>query len=242
MNCDILINESTTTGPIDNKILIEMLESNDYPKQTTAARRIWTDWNQIENKKNLNVVSPILLDLLKKSDDQGREVWHFMISLGCLQNLEAIPIILDKLENSESVNIRGFAAEALSRYSLEQVSDNVLEGLWACIENEENELVVIVNSIRALKNYYANTRNDDIANRLIEAIDFHENPIIKNTIVEALGTIGSIEATPHLIHFMIMRRTELEKSIAADALDMIAYSNGLKDRKELMDKYGFTKD
>ena len=92
-----------------------MLNSDNHEDRKSAARNIWTNWKNYTNTVELQKLEPILLQLLKEEGDD-RSSWHYMISLGYMNSKGALELIVNKLQNSVTENIRGFAAEALNKY------------------------------------------------------------------------------------------------------------------------------
>ncbi|MHA2027755.1 MAG: HEAT repeat domain-containing protein [Candidatus Kariarchaeaceae archaeon] len=218
--------------PFNSSELLEMLKSNDLDKQTVAARRIWTDWHHLKKRDVLLDGAPILLQLLK-NEEESRHTWHFMMALGALKYKDALSYIVDKLIESKSENIKGFAADALSRYEYASFDQNTIDLLWE-LASSSDSLVVRVNSIRALGNSFIGTKNEDVSKRLMTLIDMKLNPAITATIIGLVGEIGSLAVVPDLAHIMITRRTEVDKKIAASALDQIASLQGFTNRADLL--------
>jgi HEAT repeat protein len=219
--------------PFTSNELVEMLKSNDPEERAAGARRIWTDWELLDQKDLLIAQGPLLLKFLSESSSKTREIWHYMIALGTINFTEALPIIKDQLINSPSENIRGFAADALSRYNVENIDDETKELLWKLAETDDS-LVVRVNSIRAIGNGFIKTKNTEISEKLLVLLKKQTHNAIKSTIIGLIGDIGSLVVVPELVHIMITRRTEANKKIASIALDQIAKLNGYKNRAELI--------
>jgi len=219
--------------PFTSDELVEMLKSNNPEERAAGARRIWTDWELLDQKDLLKTQGPLILNLLLEAGSSAREIWHYMIALGTINFTEAIPTIKDRLQNSLSENIRGFAADALSRYNIEDIDKETRVMLWKLAETDES-LVVRVNSIRALGNGFIKTKNAEITDKLLALLNKQIHSAIKSTIIGLIGDIGSLNAVPELLHIMITRRTEADKKITATALDQIARINGYESRVELI--------
>ena len=218
--------------PFTSSELVEMLSSTDPEERAASARRIWTDWDHLENREILIELGSKLIELLKK-EGASRHSWHYMMALGSIRHIEAIPELIEKLENSPSENIRGFAADALSKYTMGQLDENTIELLWMLAENDDS-LVVRVNSIRALANPYIGSKDDVISNKLLKLLKTQNHSAISSTIIGLLGEIGCLKIVPELTHIMIARRTKSVKTIASTALDKIAKIHGFNNRSDLL--------
>lgn len=212
--------------------LILMLKSENSDERGVASRRIWTDWEKLENKDLFHQEEDYFISLLQNEENE-RNIWHIMIILGLINSVKAIPIIVNLLKTSTIENIRGFAADSLSRYKQHVLDIDTLELLWS-LSSTDPSLVVRVNSIRACSNQFKNSGNKEISIRLFELLEEQTHSAIKTTILQQLGEIGSTVVVPDLIHIMITRRTEIDKKMAGIALDMIAKSNGYQNRQDLI--------
>ncbi|MHA2101490.1 MAG: HEAT repeat domain-containing protein [Candidatus Kariarchaeaceae archaeon] len=215
--------------------LIQMLKSENPEERGAAARRIWTDWEILENREMINDLDRDLVQLLR-DEKRERNIWHIMIVLGLINSAEALPLISDYLKNSEDENIRGFAADSLSRYQPNALEPQLLKLLWSLSENDPS-LVVRVNSIRAYTNQFRGTKNDEISVKLFDLLKKQSHSAVKTSILQQIGEIGSLVIVPDLIHIMITRRTEIDKKMAGIALDMIAKSNGYENREILINQF-----
>ncbi len=237
----------------------QMLLSDDVEDQGVAARNLWAFWkgwqedvegsNEEEKeekvRKQFADLAPRLHDLLRKDIEKAREadkyqmlrhMWHYLISLGCLQYPEALGDIHGILiDLSVPENVRGFAADSLTRYRPEHITDEMVEDLWR-LALEDHSLPVRVNSIRALATKYRNSKNASVSKKFWENIVTRDdiNAGIISVAVAAIGEVGSTEIVPDLIHMMITRRTGALKKDAALALDKIAEHNGMKNRDDLI--------
>ncbi|OLS28206.1 MAG: hypothetical protein HeimC2_08610 [Candidatus Heimdallarchaeota archaeon LC_2] len=215
--------------------LSNMLNSKDKADRGAAARRIWTDWDSYnKNKKFLKLEKRLLI--LYRTEPLGRNSWHYMLSLGLMNSRQAIDDIVDNLTNSKDENIRGFAADALGRYSVGQLPNEVIELLWDLAESDAS-LVVRVNSIRASSNQYKLTKNESVSKRLLNLMKSQSHSAVQTTIIQQIGEIGSLVLVPELIHIMITRRIEIDKKIAGIALDNIAKANNFSDRQSLINLF-----
>ncbi|MCE7734195.1 MAG: HEAT repeat domain-containing protein [Candidatus Heimdallarchaeota archaeon] len=212
--------------------LKQMISSDNIEERGTAARRIWTDWNLYDKDDEFFQLETLILDLLK-NETAGRNTWHYMISLGLMNSEDAIEEIVNKLDSSNEENIRGFAADALGRYKINQLNNDTLELLWNLAEFDPS-LVVRVNSIRACTNQYKQTKNEIISKRLFNLLESQDHSAVQTTILQQIGEIGSLILVPDLIHIMITRRTELDKKMAGITLDSIAKANGFHNREDLL--------
>lgn len=218
--------------PFTSQELANMLQSENPDEQASSARRIWTDWPHLENREILLSCGIILYDLLKV-DKESRKTWHLMMALGTLNHTEAIALIRELLIHSKSENIRGFAADAMSRFN--EIDDETNKVLWG-LAKSDSSLVVRVNSIRALGSTFSTSKNDEISLRLLELLKHQQNTVVISTIIGLLGEIGSIKVVPDLVHFMLTKQEKPEKKIAAIALDQIADINEYEDRSDLIKK------
>lgn len=212
--------------------LEKMLRSDSVDENGAAARRIWTDWDLYPKNDDFLNLEPVILDLLRK-DTTERNSWHYMISLGLFNSIDAIDDIVDRLLNSKFENVRGFAADALSRYAINQLNEETTELLWNLVDKDPS-LVVRVNSIRACTSQYKFTKNEEISKRLFNLLESQTHSAIQTTILQQIGEIGSMILVPDIIHIMITRRTELDKKMAGIALDSIAKINGYHNRDDLL--------
>ncbi len=212
--------------------LISMLNSKKSQERGIAARRIWTDWDTLEDIEAIKKEEKNLISLLK-NETHERNIWHLMLVLGLLNSKDAVPIIINHLIVSKSENIRGFAADALSRYEIAILSSNTIQMLWKLIESDPS-LVVRVNCIRACTNMYKGSKNSEISGRLFNLMSTQTHSAIITTILNQLGEIGSTAIVPDLVHIMITRRTEVDKKMAGLALDNIAKLNGYENRADLI--------
>ena len=239
--------------------IAEMINSDDKEDQGVAARNLWSFWKGWQEDINIEEgedpeekvrdlfgpLAPKIYELLQRdiellksesSYTMPRHIWHFLISLGCLQYEEALPDIRDILMDTSIVeNVRGFAAEALTRYDASQIPEDFIEDLWK-LALTDNSLPVRVNSIRAISRKYANTKNEEVSKRLWDEIvtDENINHAIISTAMMTIGEIGSKVLVPDLIHMMITRRTGALKKDAALTLDRIAELNGMRNRDDLI--------
>ena len=192
--------------------LKQMISSDNIEERGTAARRIWTDWNLYDKDDEFFQLETLILDLLK-NETAGRNTWHYMISLGLMNSEDAIEEIVNKLDSSNEENIRGFAADALGRYKINQLNNDTLELLWNLAEFDPS-LVVRVNSIRACTNQYKQTKNAAVSKRLFNLLESQNHSAVQTTILQQIGEIGSLILVPDLVHILITRRTELDKKMA----------------------------
>lgn len=231
--------------------IIEMINSQDVEEQGVGARNIWAFWeswctrlgSEANARDTFKTISDRLLSLLLEHQDEIRDVetysqpryiWHFLLGLGVLHNEEAIPLIKEIVSDGHYLeNVRGFAADALSRYPKGIIDSDFEEKLWY-IAATDGSLPVRVNCFRAIAANYAQTKNDKIAKKLWNALEEQENPAIKTAVVLSIGEIGSKAVVPDLIHTLITRRTGAMKKDAGDALDRIAELNGLSSRDDLI--------
>lgn len=235
----------------------DMIKSDDKDDQGVAARNLWSFWEGWkEDKKEegfehpdeqareqFSEIAPRLhefllrdLDELSKAEgySQPRHIWHYLLSLGTLQYLPALSTILDTLIDRNVVeNVRGFAADALTRFPPGSLTHETVTKLWELGENDPS-LPVRVNSIRAIAaNYYA-SGDAAVAKKLWKLIETQENPAILTAMMLALGDIGSKSVVPDLVHTLITRRTGTMKKDAGLALDKIAELNGMSNRDALI--------
>jgi len=239
--------------------IIQMIRSDDTEDQGVAARNLWSFWKgwvedadgSTTEEKEQNVrtrfasVAPLIYELLVRDVEKikgeteyrmPRHIWHYLISLGCLQYPDAIDSIHTILTDSSIVeNVRAFAADSLTRYRSDQIGDEIVKSLWQLALTDDS-LPVRVNSIRAIATKYKNSKNPEISKRIWDEIvndeDIHSAVI--STAMAAIGDVGSKTIVPDLIHMMITRRTGALKKDAALALDRIAVLNGLTNREDLI--------
>ena len=225
--------------------IIEMINSDDLEENAIGARNLWTFWEKWPNQEIFKSLGSRLHYLLNETmaalpegfSGSFRPVWHFLLSLGCLQYSEAYNDIFAILANPAIVeNIRGFAADALARYPPGSLTKEQEEILWKLAE-EDSSLPVRVNCIRAIASNYFNSRNENIAKRLWEMQKIQSNPAIKSTIMAAIGDVASTAIVPELIHTLITRRTPAMKKDAGLTLDRIAQLNGMKNRDDLIKSF-----
>jgi hypothetical protein len=233
------------------KEIIEMINSEDVEEQAVGARNLWAFWNGwIEDfegyDKSIEFFSPIiprLIELLKNDLDtlrenkgysQPRHIWHFILTLGVLNSKEGLPLITEILLDSSILeNVRGFAADALTRYPSGSLDESLLDKLWEFARTDDS-LPVRVNCYRAIASNYFNTKNDKIAKMLWEELEKQDNPTINTTLMIAIGEIGSKIVVPDLVHALITRHTGAMKKDAGLALDRIAELNNLANRDDLI--------
>ncbi len=222
--------------------IIDLINSDDMEDNTIGARNLWTFWEQWENKEKLISTGDRLFKLLDELKDETkttaninmRPIWHYLLALGSIQYMPAIPLIKSLLLNNEVVeNVRGFAAETLTRYPPGVVDDELEESLWTLAQKDPS-LPVRVNSFRALGHRYAETKDAEVAKKLWKAMKKQQNSAIKSTIIAMIGQVGSKVVVPDLIHMLITRRTGAMKNDAGLALDMIAKINGMDNRDDLI--------
>lgn len=232
-------------SPYTEDEIVEMITSENLEDISTGARNLWTFWAQWEHKEKFEELGEKLLDLLKSSIDalpEGfsgsyRPAWHFLLALGVLQYEPAKDYIFSLLENEKIVeNVRGFAADSLSRYPEGSLSKEQVEKLWELAESDDS-LPVRVNCIRAIASNFHNSKSDQVAKRLWEMMKKQSNPAIKTAIMGAIGEIGSTVVVPDLIHTLITRRTPALKKDAGLTLDRIAELNGMKNRDDLIKSF-----
>ncbi|RMG34808.1 MAG: hypothetical protein D6732_10300 [Methanobacteriota archaeon] len=232
-------------SPYTEDEIVEMINSDNLEDISTGARNLWTFWDQWEHKEKFEGLGERLLTLLKSSIEalpkgftgSYRPAWHFLLSLGVLQYEPAHDYIFSLLVDTQIVeNVRGFAADALSRYPPQKLKDEQLERIWELAEKDES-LPVRVNCIRAIANNFYNSKSDDVAKRLWEMMKRQTNPAIKTTIMGAIGEIGSMSVVPDLIHTLITRRTPALKKDAGLTLDRIAEVNGMNNRDDLIKSF-----
>lgn len=212
-----------------------MLNSKDIAERGVAARRIWTDWDFYNKEDEFLKLEKKLLELLR-IETSDRNIWHYMISLGLMNSRDAIDDIVHNLAKSKDENVRGFAADALGRYGVDQLPEEIVEVLWDLAESDSS-LVVRVNSIRACSNQYKLTKNESISKRLFSLMKSQSHSVVQTTIMQQIGEIGSLVLVPELIHIMITRRIEIDKKMAGIALDNIAKTNGFSDRQSLINLF-----
>lgn len=218
-----------TPVDINNKI-----NGDKLADKTTASRHIWTDWKFFteEQRDEIRPLGDKIFKLLNE-DLESRNTWHYLLALGSMDYSPAQELMLDLLLNSPSENIRGFAADALSRYTRSDLSDNILKQLWSLIENDES-LVVRINSLRAVSVSHFGTKNDKLAITIFALLKKQEHSALRTAILQILGDIGSTAVVPDLVHIMIARRQEMDKKGTALALDRIAVLNDYNDRVDLI--------
>ncbi|MDH5402274.1 MAG: hypothetical protein OEZ01_07330 [Candidatus Heimdallarchaeota archaeon] len=221
--------------PFNGEELKEMLHSDSKNERVAACRRIWTDWPYLEKKESLYDQGALIHQFLINETEETRDMWHYLLSLGTLNYLPAIPNILEKLQFAKTIDVRGMAADALGRYST--LEDQTRSLLWKMLE-PEHPIVVRVNSIRAIFSEFKGSKNDERAIELFNYLKKADNDAIKFTGMSLLGEIGSTIIVPDLTHIMITRRTELDKKISADTLTQIAKMNGFETRDDLIKKIG----
>ena len=216
--------------------LIDRVNGDNITQVSSATRRIWTDWNYYtaDEKEEIRSLGDRIFGLLKK-DMESRNAWHYLLALGCIDYLPAQELIFDLLLNSTDENIRGFAADTFSKYSLENVDDKIIDTLWTLIERDSS-LVVRINSLRTVSSPYFASKNGEMARRVFALLESQKHSAIRTAILQILGDIGSIVIVPDLVHIMIARRLEMDKKGSAKALDKIAELNGYNDRRDLIKK------
>lgn len=225
--------------------VIEFINSDDQEKQGVGARNLWAFWATWENTSLFSEISARLLELFRaeiqklREENKGgfhqpRHIWHFMLALGSLQYKDGLPLIKEVLADLSIVeNIRGFAADALTRYPPGSLDEEYLEVVWKLGTTDES-LPVRVNCFRVVAAMHSNSKNGDIAKRFWKVLEEQDNPAIKTTIMGNIAEIGSKEIVPDLVHTLITRRTGTLKKDAGLALDRIAELNGLSGRDELI--------
>jgi HEAT repeat protein len=211
-----------------------MLDSNDKQDISAATRRIWTDWPHYseDDKEIISLHGEKILGLLK-SDKSGRNSWHYILSLGTIDYSQSKDLIFDLLLNSKNENIRGFAADALGRFT--SLDSKMVDKLW-CLSKEDDSLVVRINTLRAITSRFKGSKNAEIAKKTLNLLDKGMHSAIRTNILQILGDIGSTSVVPDLTHIMIARRTKMDKKGAGLALDQIAKENGYHDRMDLVKK------
>ncbi|MHA2033212.1 MAG: HEAT repeat domain-containing protein [Candidatus Kariarchaeaceae archaeon] len=215
--------------------LVSKLKTGNTLERCDATRNIWLKWENLENKETIKNEEDHIL-LLLEQDTGERNIWYYMIVLGLINSTKAIPIILDNLRNSIDENIRGFAAEALGKYKLENLTKEILRLLWQ-LASTDPLLVVRVNSIRAIANHFYASRNEDISYRFLKLLKEQSDITIRTAIMHEIGEIGSMAIVPDLIHILITRRTEMDIKITGSTLDKIALINGYSTREDLIQQF-----
>ncbi len=232
-------------SPYTEDEIVEMINSENLDDISTGARNLWTFWNQWKEKQKFDGLGERLFSLLKSSIDalpkgfpgSYRPAWHFLLALGVLQYQPALDYIFSLLDNEEIVeNVRGFAADSLSRFPPESLKEEQIARIWMLAEQDDS-LPVRVNCIRAIANNFHNSKSDEVAKKLWEMMKRQSNPAIKTAIMGAIGEIGSVSVVPDLIHTLITRRTPALKKDAGLTLDRIAELNGMKNRDDLIKSF-----
>ncbi|OLS20778.1 MAG: hypothetical protein HeimC2_35970 [Candidatus Heimdallarchaeota archaeon LC_2] len=213
--------------------LVSKLKTGNVLDRRDAARNIWVNWESLEDRQGIKIEEELILSLLK-AEKAEKNIWYYMIVLGLINSTDAIPIILENLRNSKSENIRGFAAEALGKYKLENLSNKILTLLWH-LANTDPILVVRVNSIRSIAIHYHGTKNEEISYRFLKLLKDHSDSTTRIAIMQQIGEIGSMAIVPDLIHMLITRRTKLDIKITGNTLDEIARINGYLSREGLIE-------
>lgn len=202
---------------ISSEDLKDLILNGTDDERISAIRKIWTDYNNINDIQDLKEIAPTIFDLLK-SDRESRNTWHYMISLGCLNYQPAKSFIFDILKNSNDEYIQGFAAESFSRF--DSITLEIEAYLWNLISNM-NSLVIRVNSIRAIANNYKETGNDDISNKLFSLLIKENNPAIRGALIMALGTISSKNSLKRLLELKINIKSDSELILIDQAIEKI---------------------
>ena len=235
--------------------IIQMINSGDQDEQSVGARNLWAFWNGwVEHflesldpdgacRKKFESVAPTLKTLLENEltylksvkNEQPRHIWHYILSLGTLHYFPALSLIQEILfDTSILENVRGFAADALTRFPSAFLDKETESKIWNLILSD-GSLPVRVNSIRVIGNNYASSKNDTISKKLWDCINHQENSAIISTLMMTIGNIGSKAVVPDLVHTLITRRTGTLKKDAGLALDKIAEINGLRGRDALIE-------
>ncbi len=212
--------------------LVSKLKTGNTIDRRDAARNIWVNWEKLEDKQVIKNEEELILSFFN-SEKAEKNIWYYMIVLGLINSIKAIPIILDKLRNSESDNVRGFAAEAIGKYQVKNLTDEIFNLLWQ-MANSDPLLVVRVNSIRSIAIHYHESKNEEISYRFLKLLKDQSDITTRIAIIQQLGEIGSMVVVPDLIHMLITRRTELDIKITGSTLDQIARINGYSSREDLI--------